>query len=824
MARIQSCTAAVVQSVTDRWECAQTRAGAAASPEALSGLDWFPAVVPGTFATALRLAGRWDGSAPLELDGEDVWYRTRFAGGCEEILRFNGLATIAEVWLNGRRLFQSESMFLPRHVPVRTEADNELHICFRSLAAWLRTQRGRARWRPRLASPPGLRFARTTLLGRMPGWCPTVHPVGPWRSVLRERRTAPAVEAVDARTAVFDSEGRMVVRAVLDRAPDADAVVEVGEHAARLTRTGAAEFSGTVRIPDVDRWWPHTHGTPRLYPARLRFGGTTCELGPVGFRDVQVRSGHDDGLALAVNGVPVFCRGACWTTPDVVALPGDADAYRPCLVAARDAGMNMIRVGGTMTYEDDAFFALCDELGLMVWQDAMLANFDYPATEAFRDLLTAELRHVVGRTQTNPSMVVLCGGSEVLQQAAMLGLPAEKIDASLYDSVIPAVVRDQRPDIVYVPNSPSGGDWPFQPDAGVAHYYGVGAYLRPLDDARRADVKFASECLALANVPDARTTDALGCSTITDPRWKRGVPRDPGAGWDFEDVRDHYLSVLFGVDPTQLRWADFARYLDLSRAVSCILIERVFAEWRRVGSRCAGGLVWQLQDVAAGAGWGVIDADGRPKPAWYALRRAFRTRQVVVTDEGLNGLHLHLLNETDEPLHGCLQLTTLRNGSHPVQHVERAVTVPPRGAQRFSSAALLPGFFDMTYAYRFGPRMHDVTTVTFTNPENSCVIAETVYFPSGLSAQYSMPTRDIGLEVEVGRNDTDWLLHVRSRQFAQFLHIDDDHFRPDDNWLHLPPGQSRTIRLRPIGNAAAVPTGEVTAINADRVVRYAGRT
>ncbi len=112
--------------------------------------------------------------------------------------------------------------------------------------------------------------------------------------------------------------------------------------------------------------------------------------------------------------------------------------------------------------------------------------------------------------------------------------------------------------------------------------------------------------------PDGITAPALGVTTITDPRWKRAVPRDPGAGWDFEDVRDHYLTTLFGVDPAQLRWADFARYLDLSRAVSCILMEHVFAEWRRVGSRCAGGLVWQLQDLVPGAGWGVIDPPGDP--------------------------------------------------------------------------------------------------------------------------------------------------------------------------------------------------------------------
>ncbi len=108
------------------------------------------------------------------------------------------------------------------------------------------------------------------------------------------------------------------------------------------------------------------------------------------------------------------------------------------------------------------------------------------------------------------------------------------------------------------------------------------------------------------------------------------------------------FQALFRVDPLQLRYADFERYLELSRAVSCLLMEQVFNEWRRVGSGCRGGLVWQWQDVSLGAGWGVIDGLHRRKPAWYALQKACRSRQLILTDEGLNGLAVHILNETSD--------------------------------------------------------------------------------------------------------------------------------------------------------------------------------
>jgi beta-mannosidase len=484
----------------------------------------------------------------------------------------------------------------------------------------------------------------------------------------------------------------------------------------------------------------------------------------------------------------------------------------------RDAGMNMVRVGGTMVYEADDFYALCDELGLLVWQDAMLANFDYPATAAFRAALAAELAQFLDRTQANPSLAVFCGGSEVCQQAAMLGLTGDKIDISRYTSDISVMVAEQRPDLVYVPNSPYGGAWPFQTDVGVTHYYGVGAYLRPPDDARRAAVRFASECLALANVPDAATVEALDVATTSDPRWKRAVPRDPGAGWDFDDVRDHYLTTLFGVDPMRMRWADFPRYLELSRAVSCTLADLLFSEWRRVGSPCAGGLVWQLQDLTPGAGWGVIDAQGRPKPVWHALRRAFRPRQVILTDEGLNGLHVHVLNETSARLHAVLRLACLKDGCYPVRQAVRDVDLLPRSAIRFESASLLQGFFDVANAYQFGPRIHDVTVASLHDAEDDTLIAEAFHFPAGPD----LLPRDTGLQARIEHAGDAWSLKLTTRRLVTFLHIDDTSFLPSDNWLHLPPGHERCITLQPRGSALAVPAGEIHALNMDRSLRYTG--
>ena len=117
------------------------------------------------------------------------------------------------------------------------------------------------------------------------------------------------------------------------------------------------------------------------------------------------------------------------------------------------------------------------------------------------------------------------------------------------------------------------------------------------------------------------------------------MPRDSGAGWDFEDVRDHYLQELFKVDAVRLRSFDMPRYLELSRVVTGEVMHAVYSEWRSSFSRCAGGLVWFFKDLWPGAGWGIVDSRGFPKAAYYYLRRAWQPRQVTITDEGLDGLH-----------------------------------------------------------------------------------------------------------------------------------------------------------------------------------------
>ncbi|QET05612.1 glycoside hydrolase family 2 protein [Cupriavidus pauculus] len=817
------------------WTFLETFANAAAHPDELSETGhWLPAQVPGTVAGALRAANRWDDTAPPPLHRHDYWYRLHFSGSGGRLLRFNGLATIAEVWLNGVQVLTTRHMFAAHQVEVELAgADNVLHICFRALHPWLRGQRGPVRWKPRMIVPPTLRTVRTTLLGHMPGWCPPVHAVGPWRDIelLDPMGTEPTRGVRAELSSRLDGEDGIVALRlhIAGLTPAHGAFAVTGpDHAmwhGELRRVAPNLLAGELRVPAVQRWWPHTHGEAALYGVEASIGGNVVSCGHVGFRTVEAdREGG--AFTLRVNGERVFCRGACVSTHDLPGLADTDEAVARWLRLARDAGANMVRVSGVTCYPGEAFYRQCDALGLMVWQDFMFANFDYGdaggANAGLMDDAAREVAQWLASTRAHASLAVLCGGSEAEQQAAMMGAARGDWRQPLFDTLIPGLVAEHRPDVVYVRNSPSDGAWPFQPDTGVTHYYGVGAYQRPLSDARLAGVRFAAECLAFANVPCARTLAEAGLTQpVHDPRWKARVPRDAGASWDFEDIRDYYLRALYDVDPPRLRYEQPARYLMLSRAVVAELMTEVFGEWRRAGSSCAGGLVWQLQDLQPGAGWGIVDAQARPKSAWHALRQVWQPLQVILTDEGLNGLHIHLVNETAAPRTVRLSLRCLRDGEAVAARASLDVTLAPRETRQLTAAALLDHFFDFTYAYRFGPPAHDVVLATL-HDDAGTLLSQSAYLPDRRAAAL----RDPGLHASVAKEDGEWWLTIGTRRFARWVHVDDHAFVAEHDWFHLGPGETRRVRLMheaaAAGSAHAIPSGEIHALNADSPVFYQG--
>ncbi len=826
------------------WQLCGAEPGRYARPQDIDAdhaADWIEAPL-GTVAAMLRAAGRWSlDQLSVRLDAHDWWLRVHFQLGGSEAqltgsLRLDGLAGLVDLWINGHHALRSENMFVAhtlRWQPLLQPGRNVLHLRVASLDEALKARRPRPRWRAPMIEHQQLRWFRQSTLGRTPGWSPPVPPLGAWRGIVVEADQPQWPQAELGAALEPDGTGVVTVQMTCDPSASRPDRIELelsrGDRvvAVALQPGGAAagQWQARLRIDRPDLWWPHTHGEPALYQAVLRVTAapgaqpSVHRLAPVGFRSIDLeRQGGD--FALRVNGVPVFCRGACWMPLDPVGLRNSADDYRRALAQVREAGMNMLRVSGTMVYEDGAFFDACDEQGVLVWQDFMFANMDYPGDDLpFVESVCTEVDQQMARWRQHACLAVLCGNSEGEQQAAMWGAPREHWSPPLFHEVIRDRVARVLPDVAYWPSSAHGGAFPHQSNEGTSSYYGVGAYLRPQDDARRANVRFTTECLGFANVPELSTVLRMpqGSSLrVHHPQWKARTPRDLGAGWDFEDIRDHYLCTLFGVDAMRCRYTDHDRYLALSRVVSGELMADAFAEWRRPGSPCRGALVWYLRDLWAGAGWGLVDDQGVPKPCWHFLRRALQPTVVSMTDEGGNGLYAHVLHEPASPLEADLEVVLFGPAESRVATARRTVRTEPHGGCSVPLAALFDGFYDLSNSYRFGPPAVTLVHTRLCGADGQ-TLAQAFHFPAGrpMSAERRMPLSSAGMRRLASG---ELAVCLEAEGLVQSVQIDLDGYALSDNYFHMAPGSTREVIARPRGDAAAVLRGWARPLNSTQAL------
>jgi beta-mannosidase len=811
------------------WELASSSPGAVKDVAVLptAGLTWAGVHNVSTAAAALAQLEVWslDG-AGQRFDSQDWWWRTAFPrpeGGGQAWLCFDGIATLAEVWLNGELILCSRNMFVQHEADVTRLLGpyNDLVICCRALDADLKLKRARPRWRAPMIEHQQLRWIRTTLLGRTPGWSPPVAAVGPWREVRLEHRSATRLQDVCYRSEIVVSDNGRICAMIHVSARvvgDADEllaagpqfVVGRGDHlwtAALVRSMDVDHVHASLTIIDADLWWPHTHGEPALYQVYVEWPA----LGEVAIqrqavRDIGLRTIALDTIKgrfqLNVNGVPVFCRGAVWTPLDIVTLGADDSQYESAISLARDAGMNMLRIAGTNVYELEGFYRACDAAGILVWQDLMFANMQYPdEDDAFVQEVSIELLQQLTRISQHACCAIWCGNSEVEQQAAMFGAERSLWKSALFNEAIPALIALHSTGIPYVASSACNVDepsianngFPHQANLGCTSYYGIGAYLRPLPDAQLSQLSFASECLAFAHIPDERGLADMpgGLSLRTHHAlWKQRTPRDLGAGWDFEDVRDHYLKLLFAVDPAQLRSFDHERYLAMSRVVTGEVLLAAYSQWRSAESVCSGALVLFFKDLWAGAGWGLVDASGQPKAAFHYARRAMATIAMFANDAGVNGVTGNFVNDSNVAVEGVCQIRLLRDGHIEVAKTEREVSVAAHSAKAVSLASWFDHFYDLAYSYRFGPMPYDVMHLRWTlsgQPKDAW------FFPGGL---HRTVQPDLGLRGRVIRSAANSAkLVISTDRFSQAVYANVSGYYCKDNYVHVAPGSEVEIDL-----------------------------
>ncbi len=791
-------------------------------------LNWLSASVPGTIAHTYHAANLWSFSNQFDFDSQDWWYKTTFKlpASSSSLLNFQGLATLCEVWLNEQHILSSDNMFVAHQLDIAPflQEENELVLCFRSINNNLKQRRPRPQWKTKLVAQQQLRWIRTTLLGRIPGWTPPVAPNGPWQPVFFHEKNTPV--DVNLKPTLNGRVGQLEFSCQIVSTEKPAATLTVDKNSAPLNTVKNATgytVSGILEIDNVDLWWPHTHGQPNLYTPELSITihnkATNYKLPAVGFKNIRIDQANNN-FQIIINEQAIFCRGACWTINDIVSLHGDNHRLEQTLTLMKDAGANMIRIGGTMVYEQDLFYQLCDKLGIMIWQDFMFANMDYPIEDAdFSKSINTEIQQTLSRLHQYVCISVYCGNSEIEQQASMLGLPRDKWQNSLFTKRIPEFCNMLHPGVPYITSTPTGDSLPFHTNKSVTHYYGIGAYQRPVSELRQHDVRFTPECLGFANIPVSKTRNQIlngQLPVIHHPKWKQRTPRDTGTGWDFEDIRDYYTKAIFNIDPTNMRCFDTENYIALSEIASGEIMSQTFAEWRSTHSQCAGGLIWFLKDFWQGAGWGIIDSNGLPKACYYYLKRCWQPINIALTNETLNGIDIHVNNELTQDFTGTIELLLLNKNSTVITQESISISVPASSTNTYNSDNILSVFYDTTYSYRFGPEKHSVVAAQLKN-QKGVILSDAFYFPNA-NVPYNDSTANLNAIANQLDDDT-FQLELNCNRFLYSVNIDVNNYTTSNNFFHMLPNTTTRITMKKTGSDSKRYKGYVSALNLSEEVK-----
>ncbi|MBP2416354.1 glycoside hydrolase family 2 protein [Microlunatus capsulatus] len=678
------------------------------------------ATVPGEVHAELLAAGLIpdpfdaDHEAQLAWIGRTSWsYRAEltWTGGPEDHheLVADGLDTLATVLVNGTEVARTANEHRTHRVDVTdvlVEGTNTLEIRFEAPVTGAERLAAELGDRPRAYGHP---FNALRKMASQYGWDwgPDLAGAGIWKSIGIESWSGVRLAAVRPLATLDGTDGVLETHVDLQWAPGATEPVTVavrlgGDAAQAVAQPGQPSVVVVQRAADVAAWWPRGYGAQALHDVAVEVAAGTGRLGTwsgrVGFRTVTLTTEPDvdgTGFVLAVNGEPVFVKGANWIPDDALVTRLTEDTYRAGVAEAVAAGMNLLRVWGGGIYESEHFYRACDEAGVLVWQDFLFACAAYSEDEPLRSEVVAEAREAVTRLSQHASLVLWNGNNENIWGYVEWGwrtaLAGRSWGDGYYTEVLPAVVAELDPRTPYSPGSPYSFVKYAHPNDhrhGTMHIWDVWNQ-RDYSHYRDYPARFVSEFgfqgpaawSTLTSVVHDEPLDPYGPQMLVHqkahlgnlklerglgehlPGW--GVSSGPGDATGRADMDDwHWLTSLNQARAVAFGVEHFRSLYPLNR----------------------GAVVWQLNDNWPVVSWAAVDSHGIRKPLWYALRRVnadrFATFQPRPDEHGEPVHTLVAHDDSDEVWEGELVLTRRSTGAGSTVLAEQRVPfhLDPRSA------------------------------------------------------------------------------------------------------------------------------------------------
>lgn len=675
--------------------------------------EWLTANVPGTVHTDLWQHNKIEAPFAGTNEHRQQWidksswqYRTSFDLEPERLqqthveLVFEGLDTYADIFINGRHMLSTDNMFRTWKLDITAivkEKGNEVVVHFHSpVAIDLPKIEQRGYNLPATNDQSelgGLGDNKISVYARKApyhygwDWGPRFVTSGIWRPVyIQSRSGATITELYMEQRDITQAQAQIkaIVEVESDKELQGTLLIENGEggvwEASAAIRSGRNTLELEFSMDEPKLWWSRGLGEPHLYTftasllvhdqcqskASVRTGLRSAKL-------ITKQDKHGSSFYIELNGIPVFCKGANHIPNDSFLPDITYERYRHEIASAAAANMNMLRVWGGGIYEASDFYALCDEYGIMVWQDFMFACSMYPGDKHFLDNVRAEAEENIRRLRNYACIVLWCGNNEIdlawsaynetggwkwkqqydQEQQRQLWQDYETI----FHGILPEAVNRLSATTAYWPSSPlaklsgdaSQHSFSQSPDGDV-HYWGVWHSVAPFDEYNTHIGRFMSE-YGFQSFPELATV--LSYATEDELRIDSEVMLAHQKNNRGNFLIKQYME-LYMRQPN-----DFHGFLYLSQVLQAEAVKTAIEAHRRNKPYCMGSLYWQMNDCWPVASWSGMDYYGRWKALHYYAKRSFEDVLLSVDGSEQGKLHLHLINDSLFSLSGTVVIELL---------------------------------------------------------------------------------------------------------------------------------------------------------------------
>ncbi|MGA2919770.1 MAG: glycoside hydrolase family 2 protein [Candidatus Sulfotelmatobacter sp.] len=806
-------------SLSDGWEFRQRieQPGGVQPP-------WHPAEVPGVVHTDLlrnKLMPdpfyRSNESTLQWIEDADWEYRSTLQATPEALkhshveLVFGGLDGPAEVYLDGKLILTANNMFREWRVELKSQLKagaNQLLVVFPSPIAEARRVAAGDFWRQQTQTPEKS-YLRKAAYEYGWDWGPRFVLSGIWRPVRLEVWDDAKISHFHVRQLDINSEmAHLVVETEITSAQGGAASLNIDyEYGSKKTTTsrdvelnpGVNHIDVSIDIAHPELWYPNGYGRQAVYAfhAQLKTSGHMQDDQTVrtGLRSIVLRRELDQwgrSFELVVNGIPVFAKGADVIPFDSFPTRVTIEQYRRVLESAKAANMNMIRHWGGGYYETDEFYALCDELGIMIWQDFMFGNEWQPGTYDFKQNVAQEAEYQILRLRDHPSIVLWCGNNETEASWDWHRDITSRLSTdtarrmwqdylTIFSGVLASAVERLAPETPYWPSSPSADyeDISENHQAGDMHNWSVWHGMLPFRDYEKSIPRFMTE-YGFQSFPEMRTVEAF---TLAEDRTGILTPvmlahQKNTSG----NAKIHDYMLRDYPEPK-----DFASFLYASQVLQAEGIKIGTEHLRRNRPRTMGAIYWQLNDCWPVASWSSIDYYGRWKALQYYARR-FYSDLLVSPHQENGGLAVYVVSDRTTPVAGELRLRVMAFDGHVLIEKKENVQIAPLASKIYLQ---LP--------------IEESLIAKGIDPTKALVAAELTVAGSVVSSNviYMAPTFEIHLppaplKTELAKGGDSYRLKVSSPVLARSVYISFGEVDAEvsDNYFDLLPGQTVEITIQ----------------------------